>query len=516
VKLALLDRHARERPRQPAIVEPHRSVTFAELARDARRAADALHRDGLRRGDVVLLLAPMGIPLYTTLVGLFHLGLVAMFVDPSYGRAHLERCCDLVRPKALVGTRRARWLSWACRSMRRIPIRRGLVAAAKDSAGVCLDDSEAMRGSLEEPALVTFTSGNTGEPKAAVRTEGFLLAQHRAVAAALELVPGDVDLTTLPMFVLANLASGVTSVVPDADLRRPGDVDAEAIVNQIARLRPNRAVASPTLLDRLSRHCLARGRRLDSLERVFTGGGPVTPPRMDRLGAAAPCARLAAVYGSTEAEPIAVLDWSTVTAGDRAGMGQGRGLLAGRAVPDIDVAILPERWRPDAPIAEEEFRLAQRPREAAGEIVVSGAHVLGGYLDGRGDAETKIAVGSARWHRTGDSGYVDAAGRLWLLGRSSAVLEDARGRLYPFAVEAAAEACAGVERAALVGVDGRRILAVEAPCDSLPAVRRAVADAVRFADVDDIRILDRIPVDSRHNAKVDYRRLRELAPSPAA
>src|SRR6185436_796578 len=101
------------------------------------------------------------------------------------------------------------------------------------------------------------------------------------------------------------------------------------------------------------------------------------------------------------------------------------------------------------------------PPGCAGEIVVSGRHVLGGYLGAGGHAEHKIAAGAIRWHRTGDAGYVDPAGRLWLLGRSTAAVDGRGGRLYPFSAEAAAEECPGVERAALVGIDGRRVLAVE-------------------------------------------------------
>ena len=63
-------------------------------------------------------------------------------------------------------------------------------------------------------------------------------------------------------------------------------------------------------------------------------------------------------------------------------------------------------------------------RAQPGEIVVSGAHVGAGYVGGVGDAETKFRVGEVIWHRTGDAGYLDAHGRLWLLGRCSARIAD--------------------------------------------------------------------------------------------
>ena len=86
--------------------------------------------------------------------------------------------------------------------------------------------------------------------------------------------------------------------------------------------------------------------------------------------------------------------------------------------------------------------------------------MLTGYLHGTGDSETKMRVGDRVWHRTGDAGYLDDRGRL-LMGRCSARIDDAHGTLYPFAVEAAAQAVDGIARAALIARDGARLLAIE-------------------------------------------------------
>jgi acyl-CoA synthetase (AMP-forming)/AMP-acid ligase II len=362
---------------------------------------------------------------------------------------------------------------------------------------------------------VTFTSGSTGLPKAAARSHGFLLAQHRAIADALELRTGEIDLTTLPMFVLANLASGLTSVIPDADLRRPGSIDPEPVLSQIRRWSPVRTVASPALLARLASHCLETGERLDSLTHIWTGGGPVSVRLMDRLAIVAPRARVSAVYGSTEAEPIALIDRDAIADGDRRSIRDGRGLPAGQPVSSISVRILADRGvAPVGPFTLEEFDRAAAPAGFPGEIVVSGDHVLGGYLNGSDEAN-KFTVDGTRWHRTGDAGCVDSQGRLWLLGRCGAVVSDRRGTLYPFSVEAAAETCAGVRRAALIGDAGRRLLVVELEDGHMPQVTAEVACTLEWASLDEIRVVRRIPVDSRHNAKVDYERLRRPGGSVA-
>jgi acyl-CoA synthetase (AMP-forming)/AMP-acid ligase II len=509
----LLAQRVEAHPHTAAIVDARRTITYAGLDEESRRCASVLHAAGLRAGDTVLLLAPMSVGLYVTLIGILRLGMVAMFVDPSQGRDFVERACDLVRPRGCVGIGRARIYRLFSRGLRRIPLFQSIPSRGWTGEPGTLD---VVTRNLDDPAIVTFTSGSTGTPKAAMRSHGFLRAQHRAVSDTLELRPGEIDLATLPMFVLANLASGLTSIIPDADLRRPGAIDAAPVVRQMRRWSATRTVASPALLERLASHCFETGDRLDSLTRICTGGGPVSVRLMDRLSIVAPRARISAVYGSTEAEPIALLDRDEIADGDRRSIRDGRGLPAGRPAPALSVRILNGGRGPLGPFTLEEFDRAAAPPGSPGEIVVSGDHVLGGYLNGRGDEENKFSVDGVRWHRTGDAGSFDSQGRLWLLGRCGAALTDRLGTLYPFSVEAAAETFAAVHRAALLGDAGRRVLVVELdesfPREVPPDVRRALD----WAALDEIRIVDRSPVDVRHNAKVDYERLRASVPGPGA
>ena len=108
----------------------------------------------------------------------------------------------------------------------------------------------------------------------------------------------------------------------------------------------------------------------------------------------------------------------------------------------------------------------------------------------------------AVWHRTGDMGYQDERGRIWLLGR---VGEDVRGH-WPYAVEAPLEAIPWVERCALLDVEGEAVLACvlrEPPRDAESLLRER-------SGVDRVVRLRRIPVDDRHNVKVDRDRTRRL------
>jgi hypothetical protein len=95
---------------------------------------------------------------------------------------------------------------------------------------------------------------------------------------------------------------------------------------------------------------------------------------------------------------------------------------------------------------------------------------------------------------------------LWLLGRCEGRIEDAKGELFPFAVECAAMESEGVKRAALVAVSGRRILAVEGE----GGVEVELKKKLSWAELDEVRRVAKVPVDKRHNAKVDYVELRRM------
>jgi len=504
-------------PDVPAIVDVkrdrNRSVSFAALERASARAAGLLHAAGLRPGDGVLVLLPMSADLYVALLAVFRLGMVALILDPAAGRQHIERCCALCPPQALIAGARAHLLRLLSPALRRIRVKISVGLPVPGAVSwtriertppiptVSSCDSAA-------PALLTFTSGSTGQPKAAVRSHGFLLAQYRALQQSLKLVPGEIHLTTLPVFVLANLASGATSLLPDADLRRPDAIRPARLAAQIRAHTPARLSASPALLERLADHCELRGVAFPSLRTLLTGGGPVFPRLSPKLRRVAPRAEIVAVYGSTEAEPIALCAQHALDASDQAAMGRGAGLPAGAPVPSIRLRILPDRWgAPIGPYTDAEWEGTCLSSGEPGEIVVGGDHVLGGYLYGQGDDETKFVVGTTRWHRTGDAGYLDRQGRLWLLGRCAARIDDARGRLYPLGVETIALRYPGVHRAAFLGYRGRRVLVLEtAPRFPRPDLA-SLAQSLAGAHVDAILWDNAIPVDARHNAKVDYRAL---------
>jgi acyl-CoA synthetase (AMP-forming)/AMP-acid ligase II len=357
----------------------------------------------------------------------------------------------------------------------------------------------------DAPAMLSFTSGSTGVPKGLLRNHQLLTATQDILARHLDLRPGSINVATMPALVMANLGRGVTSLIPDVDLRRPGAADPARIAGAITQWNAESLLASPALVERLADHCVALGRPLDSLRKVFTGGAPVFPRVLDKSARAAPLARIAALYGSSEAEPIALLWREAMSADDRAAIRQGAGLPAGNPIADIKLRILQDRWgQPLADGTEEAMRSAALPAGARGEIVVSGPHVSTGYLHGQGDAETKFRVGDTVWHRTGDSGWLDEQNRLWLTGRCAARLGEAPEAQYPLMLEAALEDHPQLARAAFVSHHGQRLLVVELKRGAARSGLEGLANALAWARIDRVVSLSRIPVDRRHNAKIDY------------
>lgn len=509
----VLDAQARDHATRLAMDDGQRRVTFAELSLESAHIAGQLRAGGVVADARALVLCPMSVTLYATLIAIWRLGAVAVFVDPSAGLRRLRECMRTVRPDVFIGVPRAHLLRLnpALARVRAFavqgaaPLAITLRTPGRDD-GLPRTPHAPVDRHPGAPAIVTFTSGSSGRPKALVRSHGFLLSQREAITTALGLSPGDRDLATLPMFVLASLAAGVSTFIAEGDLRRPDRVDGASVAAQVRRVRPTRLSASPAFVSRLLEAVQADD--LGSLRIIHVGGAPVFP-RLLRGLRERTNADVVAVYGSSEAEPIASLRWDQVTPGHIQAMSRGAGLLAGRPVPSIELRILAtDRARPAVRLSDAEFAALILPPGSPGEIVVSGAHVLDGYLDGRDEESAKIRTDGAVWHRTGDAGYLDHEGRLWLLGRCEAVVRDAAGVAYPLAVECAAHELPGVKRSALVGHEGRRLLLVEPDHASAPPSLASMRQRLAWARLDEIRLVRTIPVDQRHASKIDYPALR--------
>lgn len=497
-----------------------RHTTFAELEKSSIKLANQLIKTGIKPGDRVLVLCNISPELYIVLSAAFRLGLVAMFIDISAGRKFIEHCCASHPPRALISSSKLKFLYLFFSHLRNIPHKITIDKNSLDTNSCYKTRYLSYDGSIypcehNTPALLTFTSGVTDRPKAVIRSHGFLTMQYHALSDSISLnAPGNY-MTALPIFVLNNIASGNTSIIPDCDLRHPGRINAKAVISQLKQNNISDIIAAPAFLDCLVDHCTKESIQLDFIKKIFVGGGPVYPNALEKLSRIAPDSRIIMVYGSSEAEPIAVTKYDEISGEDFAAMCTGMGLLAGQPVPGIRLKIIDDT----KPITNTSYDndtfngICCKPG-IPGEIVVTGNHVLTTYPDANDNTNTQLAVDGAIWHRTGDAGYQDNKGNLWLLGRCSARVSDAKGVVYAFQVEPVVlSVVPAASKAALVSVDGKRILAIELK-NYIDYDLNKLKKITAQARIDSINIVRKLPVDKRHNAKVDYNRTKKMLMRP--
>ena len=226
-------------------------------------------------------------------------------------------------------------------------------------------------------------------------------------------------------------------------------------------------------------------------------------------------------YGATESLPVASIASDEVLRDTAARTAAGQGTCVGHPAPNIQIAIIPisegpiEAWTDDLPLGV----------GRVGEICVSGPVVTAAY-EGETAATTRAKIWDRRvdppviWHRIGDAGRLDEAGRLWFYGRVAHRVETSTGTLYSNPVEEVAVLHPAVARAALLGVGAKgqaeAVIALEPkpkeatggqeskPLAGVIAaeVRAALAERSFPAPIQRVLFHPSFPVDVRHNAKI--------------
>jgi olefin beta-lactone synthetase len=514
------------------------ATSWRELCDLSGSTAAGLARAGVRRGDRVCLFVRPGAEWLALVYALLGLGAVPVLIDPGMGRAGVARSIARCAPRVFIGTRRAHALRLlAPASFRSVELclsaGNGWVpgtpslASLRAGADVTFAPIEVGDG---DPAAILFTSGATGPAKGVPYTHGMLAAQRAALAGLYPFGKDEVDLACLPLFALYATSMEWTSVLPDLDFSRPGSADPARIVAAIQQHKVTNAFGSPAIWKRVAPWSVGHGEQLTSLRRLLIAGAPVAP----RLVAACreilgPTGDVHTPYGATEALPIASISGREILESTRKFTESGKGVCVGRAAPGVELAVIALR---DEPIARWDpgGRLAAGEQ---GEICVRGALVTAEYaFDPAATSEAKIPdPAGGFWHRMGDVGYLDGEGRLWFLGRKSHRIETAKGGLMPVGLEQVFDLSVHVLKSALVGLGPRGaerpVLVVQLHKGVLPRAvglrERLAIDILRTAlwhpacgVVEGVLFKDQLPVDVRHNAKIDRNALKRWAEANAA
>ena len=447
-------------PGQPAL-------TFGDLDDRARRAANLLLARGIRPLDQVLLAIDLSYDLYAWVLAAARLGATILLVEPWLALDRLEAILAAQRPRFFVAGWMGKLWGQRLRGVRRIEhaISAGALATAAP------EPHQTATIPLDTPCLIAFTSGTTGDPKGLVRSHAYLEAELHALNSALgfDQLNGP-DLAILANFVLANLANGRASLVIPG---KWATAHIEALDQLPPELRPVSLTTGPGFLRRFLEHS-----SLTSLRSLHVGGALTSNSFFERCFARFPAAHVSHIYGSSEAEPVAVIDAREAVTRSRA-QGYFHTLCLGHPWQGI-------QWQ---------FQ--------DGGLWVAGAHVSPEYLGNQGlnERNKRRDQQGVLWHRMGDRLEV-IDGHWFYAGRDQQPPE-------LFATEQRLYALLGHDRAFLTAEDGVLALYVEVDPrrglpDPLPTVRACLPAIGPIFHTT-------INYDARHRARIDRRRSRQRA-----
>lgn len=496
-----LHRHpARPVLRWPA-AQPGASATTLSGAQLLVRVAAwqlALEARGpLPLGAPVLLAQPASPELVAALLAVLGLGAVPVLPPAGATARQLLALVHAERIKLVVTTlatrRRLGWLG--------LLLGRRLVAASPgaspDEAAMPEPASPTLRAvAAAQAALVSHSSGSVaGRPTAVRRSHAVLQAQHEALRAQFPPWAGQRDFPLFPNVILHNLAVGALSVVPDLPGGRLARLDPARLVAQLAAEGIHTLTGNVFYFERLLAYLALNPAAFPLVRALGIGGSPVPEGLLAGLAPYFPQATRYVIYGASEAEPIAV---RAVVPGAGASPDLCLGYCVGQPVAGLAIRLQAPApaWQPAGNSRQQISKELGLNIFQVGEIMVRGAHVA-----------LPATAAPDGWLATGDFGYFDAAGQLWLVGRRrAAALVRGVGH---YQVEHVLRHLPGVAQVAalpLPDAAGFKVFIVGTA--TAEAVRAAVDAAFGPGLVAAVRPRPRLAVDGRHFSKIRYDRLR--------
>ena len=434
-----------------AVISGEERLTFAQLDEISDRLAHGLVGRGIAKGDRVAI-AMRNCPAWiVSYMAALKAGAVATLLNGWWQPDELQHALDLTEPKlVLADAPRAKRIADSCSScvVEMIEIDKPAEAAfagllADVGGGTVLPDIRP-----EDDATILFTSGSTGEAKGAVSTHRAVTTGVYAYATSLMVLRGILEsegrppanplktLVVVPLFhVTGEVPVMLNSFVISRGMVLVPKWDAGEALRLIEKEKITYFVGVPTMSLELMNHPDRGNYDLSTLTDIAAGGAPRPVSHVDRLRQSFPNSQPALGYGLTETNAVGCGNFWDNYAAKPASTGRAQ-------VPFVEIAIL----------GQEDKHL---PANERGEIAIRSAANISGYW--RNDAATKAAFTADGFVRTGDIGYLDEDGYLFIVDRKKDIIIRGGENISAAEVEAALYGCEGVAEAAVFGVADDRL-----------------------------------------------------------
>jgi long-chain acyl-CoA synthetase len=431
--------YAASRGDHVAVREGARSLTYAELDERSNRLARSLLDAGVGSGSRVAYLDRTAPEVVELLFAVSKIGAVLVPLNWRLAELELEAVLEDAAPPLLVAGPTYAGVANALAAELE-PAPRVLVTGDEYEAWLASGDvrDPGRRGKAGDVVVQMYTSGTTGVPKGVLTT-------HRNLAAAAETSPwwqfdaDSVSMTPIPMFHIGGIGWAFLGLWNGATTVLVSDFAPEAVLDTMERQRVTNAVLVPTMLRLLTAVPGAAERDFSALRSIAYGASPITTPVLKAALRTFRCS-FYGIYGLTESTG-GVLQLSPE---DHDPGGPRERLLrsAGRPFPWVELRIVDPRTGQHCRAFE------------VGEVWLRAANVMRGYH--RRPEETAAALTPDGWLRTGDGGYMDEEGYVFLTDRIKDMIVSGGENVYPIEVEEALCRHPGVADVAVIGVPDER------------------------------------------------------------
>ena len=480
----LVDETAGGMGESPALIDGSTgyAVSYGTLASRIERVAAGLAARGFGAGDVLALWAP-NLPQWAGVaLGAMAAGGTVTGINPAFTRRELG--VQLADSGASVLVTVPRLVPAALAASSAGGVREVVVLGEAEGATPILeligDDEPALELATEPDAvaLLPYSSGTTGLPKGVMLTHSNLVASVRQVRSGLRMTGRDTTLAVAPYFHIMGfvvslavpLASGSTVVTMPR-------FDPERFFGLIQRYQVTVLAVPPPVMALLAHHPMVDEYDLSSIEIVVSGGAPLGADLQRAVAARFPHAAVGQAWGMTETTV-------GITVPDRE-LGSAAGSV-GRVMPNTELRVVDPDTGRDLGVGER------------GELRVKGPQVMAGYLGDPG--ATEEAIDADGWLKTGDLGYVDDEGDVYVVDRLKELIKVSAYGVAPAELEALLLTHPHVADAAVVGRPdeerGEVPVAAVVPRGDLDAGGLMEWVAARVAPhkkIRDVRFVDAIP-----------------------